>query len=136
MQRIRALFRSDAVGLDVLITEHGLVLAESDTGDITAVVFSCVGGEGTPTAAYVKETIFRLEVKFRANETEFVVLKFFEGGVLVSINDNTGGIDHAVAKEPEMGEDERKIKFGCGTRTIRRSHHLLGRMSKYNEDKT
>lgn len=91
---------SDAVGLDALITELGLVLAEGDTGDITAVVFSCVGGEGTPTAAYVKETIFRLEVKFRANETEFVVLKFLKGGVLVSINDNTGGVDHAVAKEP------------------------------------
>jgi len=110
------LVRSDAVGLDALITELGLVLAEGDTCNVTTIVFSCVGGEGAPPAAYVKETIFGLEVELRADETEFVVLEFFEGGILLSVKNNTGGVDHAGAKEPEMNKDGFMLNEVCMVR--------------------
>jgi hypothetical protein len=86
------LVRSDAVGLDALIAELGLVLAEGDTRNVTAVFFSCVGGEGASSTAHVEETIFGLEVELRADETEFIVLEFFEGDILIGIKDDTRGV--------------------------------------------
>lgn len=103
------LVRSDAVGLDALIAELGLVLAEGDTCDVAVVVFSRVCREGAPAAANVEKTIFGLEIELRADKTEFVILKFFEGSILVSVSDDTGGIDHAWAKEPDMYEDGKGI---------------------------
>jgi hypothetical protein len=99
------LIGSDAVCLDALIAKLGLVLAEGDTCDIAAIVLGCVCGEGAPSTADVEKTVFGLEVEFGADETEFVVLEVFEGGILISVNDDTRGVDHAWAKEPETCED-------------------------------
>ena len=54
-----------AVVLDALVTEGGLVLREGDTGNLAAVVLVRERGEGTPAAAYIKETVLRLEVELR-----------------------------------------------------------------------
>ena len=94
------LVRGDAIGLDALIAEFSLILAECDACDVAVVVFSCIRGQGTPATAYVEETIFRFEIELRADKTEFIILKLFEGGILISVGDDTGGIDHAMAKEP------------------------------------
>ena len=47
------------------VTEPGLVLAEGDTGNFTAVVLVGEGTEGTPAAADIKETVLRLQVELR-----------------------------------------------------------------------
>ena len=52
-----------AVVNDALVAELGLVLAESDTSYLAAVVLVREGGKSAPTAANVKQAILRLEVE-------------------------------------------------------------------------
>jgi len=84
------LVRSDAIGLDTLIAELGLVLVEGDTRNVITVIFSCVGG--APSATCVEET------------KRSVLPRNPSGRHLLGVKDNTGGVDHG-AKEPEMDKD-------------------------------
>ena len=89
-----------AIGLDPLVTELGLVLAESNTSDITVVVFMGESSKGAPSTSNVEQTIVGLEVEFLANHGQLVVLELLEAFLLFNVQNDARGIDHAGTKEP------------------------------------
>ena len=85
---------------DPLVTKLGLILAESNTGDFAVVVLVSESGKGTPSTSNIEEAIIRLEIEFLADDGQFVVLELLKAFFLLDIQNNTGGIDHAMTKEP------------------------------------
>lgn len=93
------LMGGDAVLLDAVVSEGGLVQAEGDTSRVRSVVLSSIGGEGTPTASDIEMTLALLELDLLADELQLVVLHLFESLLLCDVTHNTGGVDHAGSKE-------------------------------------
>lgn len=96
-----SLSRRNAVVLDPLVSEDGLVLAEGDSGNVAAKVLRGVSGEGSPSTTNVEEGVGRLEFELVADEGELVVLEFFETFFAVDVVDDSRSVDHARSKEPE-----------------------------------
>lgn len=87
---------------EAIVTPGRLVAAESDTGDMGAVVDRSILGKSTPTTAQVKDLVARLNANLLANNSQLVVLELLKGLLLVDVADDTRGIDHAGAKEPSV----------------------------------
>jgi hypothetical protein len=66
------------IGQNALISELGLVLAESDTSHFTAVVFVGKCSEGAPPTTDIEKVISGLKIEFLADNSELVVLEVFE----------------------------------------------------------
>lgn len=88
------------VGLDPLVTELGLILAKSNTGNFAVVVLVSESSKGTPPTSNVEQAIVGLEVEFLANHGQLIVLELLKGFLLFDVQNDTGGIDHAGTKEP------------------------------------
>lgn len=84
------------------VTPGSLVAAESDTGNLGAVVLTGKTGEGAPTAAKIEHGVALLEINLLADHGKLVVLELLEGFLLVDIRNDTRGVDHARAKEPAV----------------------------------
>lgn len=123
--------------LDALVAERGLVLTQSDAGDVAAVVLRGERAEGAPAAADIEQTVLGLQVELRAHKGKLVVLQFLERLRARDVLDNTRGVDHARAQEPivlarfigRVGKDKlvrtRSEMDGGNGSTIRRSHRRL-----------
>lgn len=83
-----------------IVTPCGLVAAKSDTGNVSAVVGRGVLSKSSPAAAKIEDLVTGLNTNLLANNGQLVVLELLEGLLLVDITNNTGGVDHAWAKEP------------------------------------
>jgi len=114
---------SNAVRFDAIIAELCLVLAQSNAGYITTVVFGSKGSKGSPTTTNVQESVSRLEVKFLADDGKLVVLEFLKGFFTGEVEDDTGRVDHSVTKEPVEIENNSKRGRTLGTKN--RNHLLL-----------
>lgn len=79
-----------------------LVAAEGDTGDLGSVVLAGEAGQGTPAAADIQHLLICLQVNLLADDGQLVVLKLLERLVAKRVGDDTGGVDHAWAKEPAV----------------------------------
>lgn len=90
----------DAITEETRVTPGGLVLSESDTGDMSAVVLGGKACEGSPSAAEIKHAVTLLEANLGAHDLEFVVLKLLERLFLMDVRDNTRSVNHAGAQEP------------------------------------
>ena len=94
-----ALLLGDASLAHGVVAPGGLVASKSDTGDVGAVVDRGETGQGTPTASNVEKGLVLLEVNLFADNGQLVVLELLEGLLLVSVGNDTTGVDHARAKE-------------------------------------
>ena len=90
------------VGLDPIVTELGLVLAESDASDFAAVVPVSESGKGTPSTSNVEQTIVWLEVEFLTDHGKLVILELLKAFLLLDVQNNAGSVDHARTKEPSV----------------------------------
>lgn len=88
------------VGPNSIVPELGLILAESDTSNFAVIVLVSESRKGTPSAPNVKQAIFGLEVEFLANYGQLVVLKLFEAFLLLDVQNDARGVNHAGTKEP------------------------------------
>jgi len=88
------------IGLNPVVTEFCLVLAESNTSNFAVVVLMSESGKGTPSTSDVEQAIFGLEVEFLANHGQLVVLELFKAFLLFDVQNDARGIDHAGTKEP------------------------------------
>lgn len=88
------------IGLNSVVTELCLILAESDTSNFAVVVFMSESGKGTPSTSDVEQAIFRLEVEFLANHGQLVILELFKAFLLFDVQNDARGVDHAGTKEP------------------------------------
>lgn len=93
---------TDTVVLNTLVAKGSLVFAESDTGNVATKVLRSKGGKSTPSTANIEETVFGLEIELVADESEFIVLKFFESFSPIGIHNNTRSIDHPWTQEPTI----------------------------------
>ena len=89
-----------AINLNPLVTELGLILAESNAGNFAVVVLVSESSKGTPSTSNVEQAVFGLEIKFITNHSQFIVLELLEAFLSFDVQNNTGGIDHAGTKEP------------------------------------
>lgn len=87
---------------EAVVTPGSLVAAESDTGDMSAVVSGGVLGEGSPSAAKIKDLVTGLDANLLTNDSQLVVLELLEALFLVDITDDTGGVNHAGTEEPSV----------------------------------
>ena len=88
------------IGLDPLVTELGLILAKSNASNFAAVVLVSESGKSTPSAPNVEQAIVGLEVEFLANHGQLVVLELLKAFLLLDVQNDTRGIDHAGTEEP------------------------------------
>ena len=63
------------------------------SGNVTAVVLSSIGGQGTPTTTNVQQPVRRLEVELFTNEGELVVLQLLEGFEFGRIRDDSRSVN-------------------------------------------
>jgi len=91
-----------AIGPNPLITELGLILAESDTSNFAVVVLMSEGSKSTPSASNVKQAIFRLEVEFLANHGQLVVLESLKVFLLFDVQNDARGVNHTGTEEPSV----------------------------------
>lgn len=87
---------------ETVVTPGGLVAAESDTGNVGAVVDRSVLGKGTPATAQVENRVTRLEIDLLADHSHLVIAEFLEGFFPVDIADDARGIKHARTQEPSI----------------------------------
>ena len=92
-----------AVILDTLVTESGLLPGEGDTSSVAAIVLCSKGSERAPAAADVEQAVLGLQVELRADESELVVLQFFERLSASEVLDDTRGVNHTRTQEPGIG---------------------------------
>lgn len=83
-----------------VVTPGSLVAAESDTSNVGTVVNGGVLGESSPATAEIKNLVTGLGTNLLTDNGQLVVLELLEGLLRVDVTDNTGGVDHAGAKEP------------------------------------
>lgn len=95
-----ALFLGDAGLTESIVTPGSLVLSNGETGHLCAVVKTGELGQGTPAAANVQHGLAFLEADLLANNGHLVILQFLEGFFTIGVGDDSGGVDHARAKEP------------------------------------
>jgi len=113
--------RVDAIVLNALVTELGLVAGESDASSIAAVVLSSESDESAPTTSNVEITITRLKPELLADNGQLVVLELLKGFLVLEILDDTAGVDHTRAEEPEILHDEVSLLLKW---TISHAHQL------------
>lgn len=85
---------------ETVVTPGSLVAAESDTGNLGAVVDGGVLGKGAPATAEIENLVTGLGADLLTDDGQLVVLQLLERLLGVDIADNTGSVDHAGAKEP------------------------------------
>ena len=102
-------FGVDTIVLDTLVTELGLVAGKSDASSIATVVFRSESNESAPTATNVKIAITRLESELLADNDQLIVLELLKGFLMLEILDDTGGVDHTRAEEPEILHEVRLL---------------------------
>jgi hypothetical protein len=88
------------IGLNPLVTELGLILAESDTSNFAVVVLVSKSGKGTPSTSNVEQAIFRLKVEFLTNHGQLVVLELLKAFLSFDVQNDARSIDHAGTEEP------------------------------------
>lgn len=97
-----ALLLGDTNLAHAAVAPSGLVTAESDTSDVGTVLLASEAGKGTPTTANIEHRVALGETNLLANNGEFVVLELLKSLLAVDVRDDTGGVDHARAKEPAV----------------------------------
>jgi hypothetical protein len=101
----------DTIVFDTLVTELGLVACESNASSIAAVVLRSESDKSAPTASNVKVTITGLKSELLADGNQLVVLELLKSFLVLEILDDTAGVDHARAEEPEISNDEMRALF-------------------------
>lgn len=84
------------------VAPGSLVAAESNTGDLSAIVGRCELGKSTPTAAEIEHALASLEGNLLTDDGQLVVLELFKRLFLVDVRDDTGSVDHAGTEEPAV----------------------------------
>lgn len=87
---------------ETIVTPGSLVAAKSDTGDLSAVVDGGVLSKSTPATAKVKHLVTGLDANLLTDNSKLVILQFLKSLFAVNVADDTGGVDHARAKEPSV----------------------------------
>lgn len=84
----------------VLVAVGSLVLAQSDSGHVDAVLLGGKSSQSSPAAANVENLLALLESGLLTHNSKLVVLHLLKGLLLVDIGNDTGGVDHSGAQEP------------------------------------
>lgn len=84
------------------VSPSSLVLSQSDTSNMSAIVDGSVLGKSSPSTADVEHTISGLNTNLLADNLELVVLHLLERFFLVDVGNDTRGVDHAWSKEPTV----------------------------------
>jgi hypothetical protein len=79
----------DAIVLDALVTELGLVAGESNTSSIAAVVLRSESDESPPATSNVEVTITGLKSELLADDGQLVVLELLKSFLALEILDDT-----------------------------------------------
>lgn len=86
--------------LKSIIAPRSLVLSNSNTSNLSAVVQRSEAGKSTPATANIQHGLALLESDFLADNCHLVILHFLQGLLLLGVGDHAGGVDHAGAEEP------------------------------------
>jgi hypothetical protein len=78
-----------------------LVAGQSNASSIATVILRSESDESTPAASNIEVAITRLKSELLADNDQLVVLKLLKSFLVFEILDDTAGVDHARAEEPE-----------------------------------
>jgi len=85
-----------------IVTPGGLVFRNGKSSNLSTVVQTGELGQGTPATADIQHSLTLLQTDLLADDSHLVILHLFEGLFLLSVRDNTRGVDHARAEEPSV----------------------------------
>ena len=82
-----------------LVPKYSLVVAEGDAQNGALVILVSERCESSPSTPDIEKTIVRLEVQLLTNNSELVILEFFESLGAIEIFDDARCVHHARTKE-------------------------------------
>lgn len=85
-----------------IVTPGGLVFSNGKSSNLSTVVQTGELGQGTPATADIQHSLALLQTDLLADNSHLVILHLLEGLFLLSVRDNTRGVDHARTEEPSV----------------------------------